>query len=298
MKVRKFNKKNIDTSPTILVLGYFDGLHRGHQALFDKARELAAEKNASISVLTFPESPVLVFEKFNEDLLKHLTSPDKRLQLFEKNGVDFLYLTDFTSHFAKLTSHDFLQKYIQKMNVVSIVVGFDYRFGSDHGDLSQLSDYDTYQIAQVSDSGEKISSTRIRQAILDGNVSLANQLLGYAYEVSGVVVHGEARGRTIGYPTANIESKNYQYLPAIGVYIVDIEVAGKRYRGMASIGYNDTFGGQNKTLEVNIFDFHDEIYGELATVYFLKLIRGMIKFDGVDALIAQMADDEKVSRDY
>jgi riboflavin kinase/FMN adenylyltransferase len=298
MKVSKFKEKNVDPAPTILVLGYFDGLHRGHQALFDKARDLAREKNASISVLTFPESPILVFEKFQEDLLKHLTSYDQRLALFEKNGVDFLYLTDFTSHFAKLTSHDFIEKFVKKMNVISIVVGFDYQFGSDHGDLNQLSDYETYQIAQVSEGGEKISSSRIRQAILDGNVTLANQLLGYDYEVSGLVVHGEARGRTIGYPTANIESKDYQYLPAIGVYVVDLEVAGKRYRGMASIGYNDTFGGQTKTLEVNIFDFRDEIYGEPATVYFLQLIRGMVKFDGVDALIAQMSDDEQVSREY
>ncbi|GHU44659.1 riboflavin biosynthesis protein [Bacilli bacterium] len=298
MKVKQFSEKNLDPAPTILVLGYFDGLHRGHQALFDKARELAVEKNASISVLTFPESPILVFEKFNEDLLKHLTSPEQRLALFEANGVDFLYLTDFTSHFAKLTSHDFVQKYVKKLNVAAIVVGFDYQFGSDHGDLSQLSSYESHQIAQVSDDGEKISSTRVRQAILDGDVSLANRLLGYDYEVSGLVVHGEARGRTIGFPTANVESKHYQYLPAIGVYVVDIEVSGTRYRGMASIGYNDTFGGKNKTLEVNIFDFHDEIYGERVTVYFLKLIRGMIKFDGVEALIAQMDSDEKISREF
>ena len=138
----------------------------------------------------------------------------------------------------------------------------------------------------------------MRQAILDGDVSLANHLLGYDYEVTGLVVHGEARGRTIGYPTANIESKNYQYLPAIGVYVVDIEVLGTRYRGMASIGYNDTFGGQHQTLEVNIFDFRDEIYGETATVYFLKRIRGRIKFDGVEGLIAQMDSDEKISREY
>ena len=131
----------------------------------------------------------------------------------------------------------------------------DHQFGSDHGDLTQLSDYESYQIAQVSDAGEKISSTRVRQAILDGDVSLANHLLGYDYEVTGLVVHGEARGRTIGYPTANIESKNYQYLPAIGVYVVDIEVLGTRYRGMASIGYNDTFSGQHQTTIAAIFNF-------------------------------------------
>jgi riboflavin kinase/FMN adenylyltransferase len=182
MKVIKFNEKNLDSAPTILVLGYFDGLHRGHQTLFDKARDLAAEKNASISVLTFPESPVLVFKKFNKDLFKHLTSPDKRLALFEEMGVDF-FLTDFTSHFAKLTSHDFIQKYVSHLTIAAIVVGFDYQFGSDHGDIGQFSDYESYQIAQVSDAGEKISSTRIRQAILDGDVSLANQLLGYDYEV-------------------------------------------------------------------------------------------------------------------
>ena len=124
MKVNQFSEQNLDAAPTILVLGYFDGLHRGHQALFDKARELAVEKNASISVLTFPESPILVFKKFNEDLLKHLTSPNKRLALFEENGVDFLYLTDFTSHFAKLTSHDFVQKYVKKLIDISKSISY------------------------------------------------------------------------------------------------------------------------------------------------------------------------------
>ena len=298
MKVFEFNEQNVDNAPTILVLGYFDGLHRGHQTLFDKARDLAEEKKATISVLTFPESPILVFEKFNENLLKQLTSKEKRNQLFEENGVDFLYFTDFTSHFAKLTSHDFIEKYLKKLAISAIVIGFDYQFGSDHGSLAQLSEYDAYQVSELTDMGEKISSSRIRQAIVDGDVTLANRLLGYDYEISGLVVHGEARGRTIGYPTANIESKSMQYLPLIGVYVVDIAVGDKQYRGMASIGYNDTFGGKNKTLEVNIFDFHDEIYGETVTVYFLKFIRGMIKFDSVDALITQMDDDEKISRDF
>ncbi|MDR1605567.1 MAG: bifunctional riboflavin kinase/FAD synthetase [Streptococcaceae bacterium] len=296
MKVIEFNDQALDSAPTVLVLGYFDGLHRGHQALFTKARELAAEKQATISVLTFPESPTLVFKKFETSLLKHLTSTAKRQALFAANGVDFLYLTPFTSHFAKLTSHDFIVKYLRRLNVLAIVTGFDYHFGSDHGSLKALSAYEVYQVPQVSDGGEKISSTRIRQALAQGDVTLANRLLGYPYEVSGLVVHGEARGRTIGYPTANIESKAHQHLPASGVYVVDIEVAGKRYRGMASIGYNDTFGGTTKTLEVNIFDFHDEIYGETVTVYFLKFIRGMIKFDGVEALIAQMQDDARLSR--
>ncbi|GFH42573.1 riboflavin biosynthesis protein [Lactococcus hodotermopsidis] len=298
MKVRKFKESTVDKAPTILVLGYFDGIHRGHQALFEKARDLADTKNATISVLTFPENPSIVFSKFNENLLKHLTSDKKRLQLFEKNGVDFLYLTDFTSHFAKLTSHDFIENYLKKLNIAAVIVGFDYKFGSDNGTVKALSDYDIYQIPQISDSNEKISSTRIRKAVLSGDVELANQLLGYHYELSGLVVHGEARGRTIGYPTANVESKDYQYMPATGVYVVDIEVAGKCYRGMASIGYNDTFGGQTKTLEVNIFEFHDEIYGETATVYFLKLIRGMVKFDGVEALITQMKNDEKIAREF
>lgn len=298
MKVKSFQSASIDTKPTVLVLGYFDGLHRGHQALFEKAREIATEKGATISVLTFPESPVLVFKKFNSDLLKHLTSPQKRQDLFAANGVDYLYLTEFTSHFAKLTSHDFIEKYLKQLTISAIVVGFDYNFGSDHAGIAQLSEYETYEVAQVSEGGDKISSTRIRQAILDGDVKLANRLLGYDYEVTGLVVHGEARGRTIGYPTANIETKSHQYLPAIGVYVVDIEVSGKRYRGMASIGYNDTFGGKNKTLEVNIFDYHDEIYGETVTVYFLNLIRGMIKFDGVEGLITQMQEDEQLSREF
>ncbi|SDJ72605.1 FMN adenylyltransferase [Streptococcus gallolyticus] len=286
---------------SVLVLGYFDGLHRGHKALFDKAKEIAKRDNLALTVLTFNESPRLALSRFTPDLLLSLTSPEKRYEKFAEYGVDYLYLIDFTSTFSKLSAKKFLENYIKQLRAKTIVVGFDYKFGHDRKDaidLAQQFNGDVVVVPEVQDNGEKISSTRIRQLIFDGNIKEVNRLLGYNFSTRGIVVHGDARGRTIGFPTANLAPIDNVFLPGDGVYVSDVIVNGKSYRAMTSVGKNVTFGGTELRLEANIFDFKDEIYGETVEIIWLDKIRDMVKFAGADELIEQLKSDKEVAANW
>ena len=298
--IRIKNEKDIQQiEHTVLVLGYFDGLHKGHQALFVEARKMAAEKHLKIAVLTFPESPKLAFVRYQPSLMLHLTSPEDRLQQMENLGVDYLYLIDFTSQFARNTAEQFFTKYISRLKAEAVIAGFDYHFGSDRGnaeDLEKLFDGQVIVVPSVNFNGAKISSTRIRETVLAGNVAESNQLLGYSLSTRGIVVHGNARGRTIGYPTANLAPLDRVILPADGVYVVDVEHDGQIYRGMASVGKNVTFEGDELRFEANIFDFSQDIYGDTIRIFWLDKIRDMVKFDNVDELVKQLQADEEIAR--
>ena len=292
--IKDFNELQKE-EPTVLVLGYFDGIHLGHKALFERARKVADERGLTVTVLTFPESPRLAFSRFTPELLLHLTSQEQRYLLLEKNGVDQLVMTPFTSEFASNTPAEFIERYVKGLNAQALVAGFDYHFGNcraDVQDLMELFDSQVEIVSEVSLSGEKVSSTRIRQAIQSGDVSLANQLLGYPFMTEGIVVHGDARGRTIGYPTANLAPLDRVYLPSEGVYVAEVEVDGKRYRAMTSVGKNVTFDGTELRIEAHIFGFDRFIYGEKMTIFWLEKIRDMVKFDGIEGLMEQMKSDE------
>lgn len=292
--IKDFNELQKE-EPTVLVLGYFDGIHLGHKALFERARKVADERGLTVTVLTYPESPRLAFSRFTPELLLHLTSQEQRYLLLEKNGVDQLVMTPFTSEFASNTPEEFIERYVKGLNAQALVAGFDYHFGNcraDVQDLMELFDGQVEIVSEVSLSGEKVSSTRIRQAIQSGDVSLANQLLGYPFMTEGIVVHGDARGRTIGYPTANLAPLDRVYLPSEGVYVAEVEVDGKRYRAMTSVGKNVTFDGTELRIEAHIFGFDRFIYGEKMTIFWLEKIRDMVKFDGIEGLMEQMKSDE------
>lgn len=292
--IKDFNELQKE-EPTVLVLGYFDGIHLGHKALFERARKVADERGLTVTVLTYPESPRLAFSRFTPELLLHLTSQEQRYLLLEKNGVDQLVMTPFTSEFASNTPEEFIERYVKGLNAQALVAGFDYHFGNcraDVQDLMELFDGQVEIVSEVSLSGEKVSSTRIRQAIQSGDVSLANQLLGYPFMTEGIVVHGDARGRTIGYPTANLAPFDRVHLPSEGVYVAEVEVDGKRYRAMTSVGKNVTFDGTELRIEAHIFGFNRFIYGEKMTIFWLEKIRDMVKFDGIEGLMEQMKSDE------
>ena len=298
--IRIKNEQNIQQiEHTVLVLGYFDGLHKGHQALFAEARKIAAAKDLKIAVLTFPESPKLAFVRYQPSLMLHLTSPEERLQQLENLGVDYLYLVDFTSQFARNTAEQFFTKYISRLKAKTVIAGFDYHFGSDRRsaeDLEKLFEGQVIIVPSVNFNGVKISSTRIRETVLAGNAAESNQLLGYSLSSSGIVVHGNARGRTIGYPTANLAPLDRVILPADGVYVVDVEHDGQMYRGMASVGKNVTFEGDELRFEANIFDFSQDIYGDTIRIFWLDKIRDMVKFDNVDKLVKQLQADKEIAR--
>lgn len=230
-----------------------------------------------------------------------LTSPEKRYEKFAEYGVDYLYLIDFTSTFSKLSAKNFLENYIKQLRAKTIVIGFDYKFGHDRKDATDLAQQfngDVVVVPEVQDNGEKISSTRIRQLIFDGNIKEVNRLLGYNFSTRGIVVHGDARGRTIGFPTANLAPIDNVFLPGDGVYVSDVIVNGKSYRAMTSVGKNITFGGTELRLEANIFDFKDEIYGETVEIIWLDKIRDMVKFAGADELIEQLKSDKEVAANW
>ena len=303
MKIRRINNElEINQEEdTVLVLGYFDGLHKGHQTLFKEARKIAAEQGLKIAVLTFPESPKLAFVRYQPELMLHLNHPEERAAHLENLGVDYLYLIDFTSHFSKNTAREFFDKYVSALKAKAVVAGFDYHFGSDKRKAEELADYFEGQIvivSSVNQDEEKISSTRIRETIQNGDVAKAHQLLGYPLSTRGIVVHGNARGRTIGYPTANLAPLDRVILPADGVYVVDVEHNGKIYRGMASVGKNVTFEGDELRFEANLFDFSEEIYGDTIRIIWLDKIRDMVKFDGIEELVAQLKSDEEVARNW
>ena len=209
MKITSINDyKDIhQEKDTVLVLGYFDALHRGHKVLFDKARQIADDKQLEVAVLTFNESPQLTFQRYTDDLLLHITAPQRRCDLFEAYGTDQLYLTDFNSDFARTSSDDFIARYIDRLKAQEVVVGFDYKFGHHRTDADYLArnfSGNVHVIEEQQSDGEKISSTRVRQLIREGKVKEANKLLGHEFSTRGIVVHGDARGRTIGFPTANL----------------------------------------------------------------------------------------------
>lgn len=303
MKIRRINNELEikQEEDTVLVLGYFDGLHKGHQTLFKEARKIAAEQGLKIAVLTFPESPKLAFVRYQPELMLHLNHPEERAAHLENLGVDYLYLIDFTSHFSKNTAREFFDKYVSALKAKAVVAGFDYHFGSDKRKAEELADYFEGQIvivSSVNQDEEKISSTRIRETIQNGDVAKAHQLLGYPLSTRGIVVHGNARGRTIGYPTANLAPLDRVILPADGVYVVDVEHNGKIFRGMASVGKNVTFEGDELRFEANLFDFAEEIYGDTIRIIWLDKIRDMVKFDGIEELVAQLKSDEEVARNW
>lgn len=286
---------------SVLVLGYFDALHKGHRKLFEEAKILADKENLKIVVLTFPESPQLAFSRFSPELLNHINYPEKRYAKFAEYGVDDLYLIDFTSAFAKTSSDDFIDGYIQALKAKAIVVGFDYKFGHNKTDSDYLKRNFSGQVvtvAEVQHKQEKISSTRVCQLIDQGDVAQVNQLLGYEFSTRGIVVHGDARGRTIGFPTANLAPIDRTYLPADGVYVTDVLVGEKRYRSMTSVGKNITFGGTELRLEANIFDFDGDIYGETIEILWLDKIREMVKFNGIDDLVNQLKMDKEFALNW
>ncbi|MBS4761976.1 riboflavin biosynthesis protein RibF [Carnobacteriaceae bacterium zg-ZUI252] len=295
-------KETIDSRACVLALGFFDGIHLGHQKVIETAKKIALEKKLALAVMSFNQHPSVVFKK--SDDVSYLTLRQEKEALLSRLGVDIFYIVEFTSEFSKLTPEQFEALYIRGLNAKTVVSGFDYRYG--HKASGSLNDFATRQedidvvVVEKEDlAGEKISSTRIRHALSTGQIELANQLLGRCYTMSGVVVHGDARGRTIGYPTANVKVDAKQMLLAIGVYVVRLYVGGKWYNGMASIGRNITFEANRPiTVEVNIFDFNQDIYGERVKVEWLHYLRGELKFDGIDGLMDQLHQDKEDTLEY
>lgn len=290
---------------TIVTLGTFDGMHVGHQAILNKLKLQKEIYGYETLVLTFFPHPRMVLKTDNKISL--LNTIDERISLIDQFGIDHLVVQEFTQDFANLSAEEFVKNVlVDQFNIGKIVIGYDHRFGKNRSaDIHDLIEFgkkyhfDVEQISAEELNDVSVSSTKIRNALNQGDVSLAKNYLGYPYMVSGRVVSGKQLGRTIGYPTANIQvAEDYKLIPAIGVYVVGVTVNGKDFYGMLSVGTNPTVGGTEKTIEVYIFDFNDTIYNEEITVRFLTKIRDEEKFASIDLLIEALKNDEVFSRNF
>ena len=304
MEVIKNTDHYSGITPLALSLGMFDGVHRGHQSIIQEVIHIAEKRNLKPTVLTFWPHPRLVFNPTDE--LKLLNTIDEKIFLLQKFGIHHLFLQDFDEAFRNLTGEEFVKKIlINRLNVKYLIIGYDHEFGKNRsGNFSLLEklasqmDLEVEQMEAVNIHSNNISSTKIRKALLEGNITEANEMLGYHYPVSGTVVDGKKLGRTIGYPTANIQVDTLKLLPKKGAYIVDVFVKNQHYKGMLSIGTNPTVGGDSLTTEVHILDFNEDIYGETIRVHFRDFLHEEIKFESVEKLIERLDEDKGLTENF
>ncbi|MCY1723438.1 bifunctional riboflavin kinase/FAD synthetase [Prolixibacteraceae bacterium Z1-6] len=286
----------------IVTIGTFDGLHKGHQLVVSQLKELAKTMEGESVIFTFYPHPRVVTSP-NESNLRLLTTKEEKISLFEKMGIDHLVIFPFTKAFAELSYSEFVKTIlVEKMNTKCLVVGYDHRFGKNreggYDYLQQCADKYNFEVIRtdaLSVEADKVSSTKIREALEKGNIVKANHYLGYNFTLHGTVVNGERLGRKLGFPTANIvASDKYKIIPGYGVYAVYAEVERLTYKGMLNIGMRPTFNknADNRSIEVNIFDFSEDIYGKEITLIFIEKIRDEQKFAGIEALVAQLHEDK------
>jgi len=304
LKVFKNFNDYTSQKPLALSLGMFDGVHLGHKSIIDELLKVGTENHLETAVLTFWPHPRFVFNP-NEDL-KLLNTLEEKKFLMEKYSIDTLFLKEFDEEFRNLTGEEFVRKIlIDKLNIKYLIIGYDHSFGKNKSGnfellqrLSKELDFEVEQMEAINIHENNISSTKVRNALLEGNIKQANEMLGYAYSVSGTVVHGKKIGRTIGYPTANIETDSIKLLPKKGAYIVEVFVKNQQYKGMLSIGTNPTVNGEKLTVEVYILDFEGDIYGEEITVKFRDFLHDEIKFEGLEKLIEKLDEDKRLTEEF
>ncbi|WP_294228978.1 bifunctional riboflavin kinase/FAD synthetase [uncultured Chryseobacterium sp.] len=304
MKVFRNFSEYTSQKPLALSLGMFDGVHLGHKSIIDELIRVGRENHLETAVLTFWPHPRFVFNP--SENLKLLNTLEEKTFLMEKYNIENLFLKEFDEEFRNLTGEEFVRQIlVDKLHVKYLIIGYDHSFGKNKSGnfellqkLSEELDFEVEQMEAINIHENNISSTKIRKALLDGNIREANEMLGYSYSVSGTVVHGKKIGRTIGYPTANIETDSIKLLPKKGAYIVEVFVKDQQYKGMLSIGTNPTVNGEKLTVEVYILDFNNDIYGEKITVKFRDFLHDEIKFEGIEKLIERLDEDKRLTEEF
>jgi riboflavin kinase/FMN adenylyltransferase len=297
---------------SVITIGTFDGVHKGHQKLIERINTLAAEQGGESIIITFHPHPRIVINPEDKSL-RLLNTIEEKTELLEKYGVDNTVIVPFSRDFSEQSAQEYVSNFLVKnFRPKSIVIGYDHKFGKDRsGDyhlLEQMKGMYGYSMEEISketldDIG--ISSTKIRNSLQSGDINLANDLLGHSYRVTGTVVRGLQNGRKLGYPTANLQiADEYKLIPKTGIYAVRVyshqwpqgTPARGYYHGMLSIGYNPTFEGKEQTIEVNILDFNHDIYGSTLTLEFVEYLRDEKKFNSLDDLIEAIKGDEVNTR--
>jgi len=285
----------------VVTSGTFDGVHVGHQKIFSRLREIASRNFGETVVLTFWPHPRLVLHP-EDDTLKLLNTFEEKAELLKDQGIQHLIRIPFTKEFSQLSSEQFIQEILVKtIGTRKLVIGYDHHFGKNReGSFEQLKlnapryGFDVEEIPRQEVDHVAVSSTKIRNALEEGDIETATHFLGQPYRLTGRVVSGDKIGHTLGFPTANIEiDTKYKLIPADGIYAVRVKHEHNEYSGMLYIGFRPTINGTARNIEVNIFNFNQDIYGESLTVHFHKFLRGDQTFDGLEAMKAQLQRDKE-----
>ncbi len=292
------NKSQLSKVPTVATIGFFDGFHLGHKFLVEKVKDYATLHGFKSLVVTFSEHPKNVI--LNRSEVKLISTCSEKQQLIEYSGVDFCLMMNFNLELSRLTAKEFLQFLKENFCLHTLFVGYDHTFGSDKirdfstiKHICQTIGIEAIKVEPLLKNGSAISSSRIRKLLGDGCVGEASELLGYDYQLYGEVVNGFQNGKKIGFPTANISVSQEKLLPKQGVYAAEIELQGKSLQGMMNIGSRPTMNGASISVEVNIFNFDKDIYGECITVFPKKFIREEVKFNGLESLKNQLISDRE-----
>lgn len=298
----------------VVTIGTFDGVHIGHQKIISRLQEISRQKNGETVILTFFPHPRMILHP-EDKAIKLITTMQEKAERLEKLGIDHLIITPFTRDFSNLSAQEYISKIlVDKIGTRYIVIGYDHRFGKDReGGLEHLQKFSSgfgFEVEEIPEqdiNDVAVSSSKIRNAILSGDVKTAADFLGYPFHLTGKVIKGDQIGRTLGFPTANLYvEETYKLIPADGIYAVNVQIGAESddnpvlnssvLKGMAYIGHRPTLNGMTHNIEVHIFDFDMDIYEDIIRINFLQYIRGDEKFSSLDALKVQLAKDEKAVR--
>jgi riboflavin kinase/FMN adenylyltransferase len=284
----------------VVTIGTFDGVHQGHRKIISGIKELAESTGGETVLLTFFPHPRMILHPEDESI-KLINTIAEKAELLDELGIQHLIITPFSRDFSNQTAEEYIKDVlVNKIGTKKIVIGYDHRFGKDRqgglDDLLRLGPVYGFEVVEIPEQDihdVAVSSTRIRSALLDGEIDLANEFLGYPFFITGTVVRGDQIGRKIGYPTANIViGEKYKLIPAGGIFAAKVKIDGAVYKGMAYIGTRPTINGLTRNLEVNIFDFDKDIYNRKIRMEFHHFVRGDMKFASLDELTAQIALDK------
>lgn len=301
---QNFNK--LEFPPLAIALGYFDGVHLGHQKVIAQAKTIAERNGYKSAVMTFDPHPSVVLGKSVRHV-EYITPLRDKIKLISELGIDYLFIVQFTREFANLLPQEFVDQYLIDLNVQHVIAGFDYTYGRmGKGTMETLPFHSREKftftvIPKLACNNEKISSTLIRSLIRDGKMEEIPPILGRFYATSGTVIHGDKRGRTIGFPTANIELSNDYLTMPLGVYCVRLFVEGEWHEGVCNVGYKPTFNKEvleKPSIEVHVFDFDRDIYAHNVTVEWHLHLRKEQKFSGIEELVLQIEEDKRKALAY
>ena len=303
MKIYKDLNEFVKKGNAVVTIGTFDGVHIGHRKIISRLKETAAQLGGETVILTFFPHPRMNLHP--EDInLKLITTINEKAELLEELGIDHLIITPFTRDFSNLSAREYIEQIlVNRIGTQRIVIGYDHRFGKDRQgsfqDLLNFSEQYGFRVEEIPEQDihdVAVSSTKIRNSLLSGDVKTANDFLGYPFHVTGKVIKGDQLGRKLGYPTANLFiEETYKILPSDGIYAFKIEIDGELFDGMGYIGHRPTINGMTRNVEANIFDFDEDLYGKTIRLHFVDFLRGDAKFDSLEALREQIEKDKEAA---